>query len=685
MFRKLGIYLGFALIAFTAQAEPGDTIRVQAHDAMDIIWWGAYDQDVEFELGDTEIEKAQMTFTMGCSSANCSDWDYTVRVEVGVNTGLLDSTAIGFDTTSVAPLVIDTFWNYTPNYEFFQIGKLITPYGTYMNINNNAYGVAGFDDSWTHDFEFDVSDYVHLLRDEAKIRVFYEGWQNGYSATINFDFIEGTPPRVPQKVSTIYRPFTYSTEAEVEAGPLSARKVFIQPDTESARIAVWYSGHGADNQNCAEFCERNYSLEVGGDLIANQSLWRDDCGEVALYPQGGTWVYNRGNWCPGDKIERYEHDVTFYAIPGDSMDVNIDLFPHYNSSGDANFSFNVQLIEYGPSSYDKDVAIVDIISPSDKDNYSRKNPICGEPVIRIKNNGTDVMNSCAMRYGIVGGIDVYYEWSGNLKYQEEEEVTLPTGNWFNVEDNPVFFCQVGLPNGHQDQYEQNNRMTSNVATVEDHDDPIVFAFRTNNRPAENSWELSTHDGTIIMDGSGFSANQTYEETFDLPDGCYTLVFRDFDPNIGGGDGLSWWANSDESDGWLQIENEDGDVLKSFLADFGSEVRYNFTMGYAMGEEPTPIITDPIMVNIESEYLDSQVDLFPNPNSGAFLINFEEQFDEAVQVNFYSSDGQIIHSLEIGAGSQSGMAVELPDTRSGLVIAKFSTASGHSTWKKMIIK
>ena len=41
----------------------------------------------------------------------------------------------------------------------------------------------------------------------------------------------------------------------------------------------------------------------------------------------------------------------------------------------------------------------DIISPSDKDEYFRFNPSCSNPIIKIKNQGSQTLNSAEIHYG----------------------------------------------------------------------------------------------------------------------------------------------------------------------------------------------------------------------------------------------------------------------------------------------
>ena len=43
--------------------------------------------------------------------------------------------------------------------EDFELGRAITPYGTYMNPANGSYGTNGYDENWKHRFTFDVTDF----------------------------------------------------------------------------------------------------------------------------------------------------------------------------------------------------------------------------------------------------------------------------------------------------------------------------------------------------------------------------------------------------------------------------------------------------------------------------------------------------------------------------------------------
>ena len=121
---------------------------------------------------------------------------------------IYDSLGTAIDSVFVANDTI-MFLNYTDTYdvyeiiEDFELGRAITPYGTYMNPANGSYGTNGYDENWKHRFTYDVTDFQHLLKDSVEIDAFYSGWSSGFSVTLNFEFIEGTPPRTPIFLSNI--------------------------------------------------------------------------------------------------------------------------------------------------------------------------------------------------------------------------------------------------------------------------------------------------------------------------------------------------------------------------------------------------------------------------------------------------------------------------------------------------
>ena len=146
---KKGLLTIFVLLNAIAFANVGDTTVITSHintnlnspPSNDDLW-------VTFPNMKT-WSKIIMKFTLGCGTPNCSGWDYTVNTSLGKKTGLLDSTIASIDTVAH-----DTVWNKFDQVKFYEAGRLITPYGTYMAGNSN-----GFNKFWTQPYYYDLTDY----------------------------------------------------------------------------------------------------------------------------------------------------------------------------------------------------------------------------------------------------------------------------------------------------------------------------------------------------------------------------------------------------------------------------------------------------------------------------------------------------------------------------------------------
>jgi fibro-slime domain-containing protein len=75
---------------------------------------------------------------------------------------------------------------------------------------------------------------------------------------------------------------------------------------------------GGNNQpsGCAEFCSHTHTVEVGGQSFEHTFEMKNTADCAARVAQGvtagqfGTWFLDRGSWCPGGPVERWQQDLT---------------------------------------------------------------------------------------------------------------------------------------------------------------------------------------------------------------------------------------------------------------------------------------------------------------------------------------------------------------------------------------
>jgi hypothetical protein len=136
----------------------------------------------------------------------------------------------------------------------------------------------------------------------------------------------------------------------------------VPADAVRTKFRAFSTGHGFLNtDNAAEFSHTWQAIHVD-DNVASHVLWRSDCESNPCSPQQGTWQYDRAGWCPGDKADAWDVDVTAWVTQGESSSFVFALQPYVNycrpsnpdcvesanceCAGDAYYRFEGQVVFY---------------------------------------------------------------------------------------------------------------------------------------------------------------------------------------------------------------------------------------------------------------------------------------------------------------------------------------------------
>ena len=597
----------------TLQSSPLFTVNGNVLDSVMYsdsvyVFWNPYTNSLDTSLSNL-LEIIQFNDSLNPTIAT----DTIYKFEAGFYNMMFDSLGNIIDSLYIYPnntmLNSSYYWHEVFDViENYELARVITPYGSMLSNN------------WNFTSIFDITDFAPILKDSVEIRCHYSGWSSGFSATLDFEFIEGTPARDVIKIDNIYSGgYNYVSSSDFENNKLTPKNLHIKQDSKAAMVKMTATGHGFDNsQYAAEFKPINYYLKIDGVQTHSQYNWDSKCGENPIYPQGGTWILDRANWCPGTRAGTFGHEITPYINPGDSSEINIDFQPYtWNGTQIPSYTVQCQLFQYKNPNFVNSVEIVDIIKPSLKDEYSRKNPICGKPLIKIRNYGNDVLTSLEIQYRVVGGDLHNYFWTGSLTFLETEEVELPNLTSWNGSKN-IFEVELINPNGQSDDYDKNNKMLSPFENVPEYPDTFVLWFNTNNGViggiSESSWEFLDDDNNILLSSGQLPPNSQFKDTLSFPSGCYTFFVQDTDE-----DGLSYWNNNDGS-GVVRFREDGGPILKVFNSDFGSDIIHQFTVDGI-----------PTAIN-EKETMNWKI--FPNPSENKIFIEgfSETEYDIIITDN-----------------------------------------------------
>lgn len=480
----------------------------------------------------TPIRKILMHITLGTpDSLSTAHWDYRDHINI-LRTGGAMGPALNLE-----------------------IGRMLTPYGSIYS--------TGWEFTWT----VDVTDFSLVLRDSVEIEYIHSGYEPtsvGWALTIDFEITQGPPHIIPLQIQALWNgSFNYGNpEKPIEKELLPMRYV---PDSKSVinRLRIQHTGHGMDQpRGCSEFCSRWREILFNGEVVQTKDLWKK-CGTNPLYPQGGTWIFDRALWCPGDLQQPDLIDVN--PVIGENT-FSIRMEPYTATENiQAQEFIAACLIQYSAPVNDYDVAIDEIMVPNKRALYNRSNPKNFGPRVLIRNLGRKNLKSVTITYGTEGFPKKSYQWKGNLAYNASEEVVLPGSIDFKASDNS-FVVELRKPNGKKDAWEGDNQLTSQFKAPMALPEQIIIQYQTNSQPEENQvFIIGENQDTLYAKMPADVEPQTlYTDTLSLPKALYEMVLVDT-----AGQGLEFWYMVRQGYGFLRILDTNGSLLHTFTADCGA--------------------------------------------------------------------------------------------------------------------
>lgn len=492
-----------------------------------------------------------------------------------------------------------------------EIMSFVTPYGVNLDL-----GPEG--KTWT----FDMTDYLPIFTGTKRMTV-ERGGQWMEDMDIRFLFIVGTPPRDVIDFQQIWRPESRGYTSIMDDRYFPPRDVPLNANGTYFKVRTAITGHGQEG----EFIPREHYIHVNNTALQHGwTVWKE-CADNPIYPQGGTWVYDRAGWCPGAPTDVEHLDITSHVTAGQTANIDYGVT---TASGSSNYIVNSQLVTYGPINHTLDAAIVEVKEPSNRVEFTRFNSICHEPKITIQNTGSTALTSLEIKYWVNDAAQPHvYQWSGNLEFLETAEVALPANYilWNDLHpDNNQFIVELANPNGGVDQYAHNNKYISDFEIPDVWPSDIIVRFKTNQAPHESSYDIRDDQDNIIFQRSNMSAGTQYKDTIHLSHGCYSFNVYDTDD-----DGIAWWANND-GNGFIRIREVGvSGTVKSFDGDFGDNIHFNFTTEVPLDVE-----------DFESPDI---VELYPNPASTVVNLRIDG-LEEEVNVEFYNLQGQKVKTAQI---------------------------------------
>jgi Peptide-N-glycosidase F, C terminal/Secretion system C-terminal sorting domain len=383
-----------------------------------------------------------------------------------------------------------------------------------------------------------VTDYAFLLHDSVQIRSLYEGYSQGSLYTLSFDLIEGTPPTDAYDLKVLaFGDFPYGSASNPISNYFPPWRIALDSTADITTLRLITTGHGGDANDADEFTPHTNAIWVNGAHAYDQFLWRSDCGQNPVWPQTGTWYYQRSGWCPGDKVNYWDYDLTTFGTKGDSITVQYKVDPYTSPNGGPYIITSIQQIsKHGPN-FQNDVRLEDVLVPNNAQEFNRMNPICEEgiPFIVIRNTGGKVLTPASVQYGHDSTIQNTYQWTGSLNFMDTAQVFLPPVDLGDSGTHP-FTVIVGLPNGQPDEYTRGDTITTSYVLPKSYANTIYIAVKTDSLgygiPNGISYQIEDVNGNFYLYNGNIEDKTLTRDTVTLPNGCYQFTIFDSSQGIG---------------------------------------------------------------------------------------------------------------------------------------------------------
>jgi len=578
--KKIILFLAVIVATNVAIAQ---TIIVKTHDKLLIntdpsqgvksfVKWGVFPSESK------EIRRIVMNLTLAYPQDRAiAHWDYMDRVKIlrkgGVNGEMID----------------------------YEIGRMLTPYG------------SNFKEGWSYTWSIDVTDFQSLLRDSVEIEYLHAGYESpdlGWDLTLDFDITFG--PQVADFIS-VQKMWTgnyhYGDPNDPIEEQLTPISVKTDKDAAFGRFRIQHTGHGMDRKSgCSEFCSRWRELKFDSKMVDHRDMWKD-CGSNPLYPQGGTWIFDRGYWCPGDL---QVPDVVDIPLTESTHELDLDMEPFTAEDiKQPREQITSYFFQYGEPNNDNDVAIEEIIAPNLKDNYNRFNPRGFSPIIKIRNLGKRDLKKLNIIYKTKGFEEKTFKWKGNLGFYEAALIALP-GEIDMNEGLNTFSVILEEPNGKEDEWDGDSNMEAEFESIPTIPSKFVVEFMTNNKPKDNWLEIvnSNNDTVYSKTPEMLEPATTYIDTLELEEGNYYLNLVDT-----AGEGLEFWFMADAGFGRLRLKDTEGNLIHLFESDNGNGQFYAFKTDDNFKVDTT---VEQLAVNIYPRMVKDYVTIYTTTNKSSTL-------------------------------------------------------------------
>lgn len=165
---------------------------------------------------------------------------------------------------------------------------------------------------------------------------------------------------------------------------------------------------------------------------------------------------------------------------------------------------------------------------------------------------------------------------------------------------------------------------------------------------------------------------------------------------GCGDGLQFFVNQApnaettdpfyETTGTLRLTKIGNGAIKNFLADFGSNVHYEFTVGYPLGyNAPKTAPTEPVPTGLFAfDPLHTMMNVYPNPGTNMVRVDLEMDQEADGEVSMTDISGRMVKQLRVSGASKYQLSIPVAELGRGIYFVNFMV-KGSKYSRKVVLQ
>lgn len=278
------------------------------------------------------------------------------------------------------------------------------------------------------------------------------------------------------------------------------------------------------------------------------------------------------------------------------------------------------------------------------------------PVITLKNNGTGILYSAIITYGVVGGTPEVFVWNGVLHQGQTVNVDLPAITVAPGEQ--VLEVTCSSPNGEPDNVMGNDTWT-HPFTVSYPGETISLLLTHDNWGSDVTWTLATTTGTVLYAGGPYpdlNAGHTDTALFCLSNACYVFTIIDEF-----GDGIC----CEEGDGSYRIQDNHGTTYAESDGQYTTQNVNEFCV---------------TAVGVEEPGLRAPFHVWPNPTTGMLSVDMSGNEGTA---HLHVTDGLGRSVRQRTVNGRGTVQLDLGGLADGLYLLEVRTA-GHRSTQRVVL-